>query len=400
MSITFHCRGTFKFDDIYNFGTQEEVSNIEAQQDEIIPDSGCNIQFTSGTTGNPKAALMSHYNFVNNGFYIGKRMEYDLKHHRICCQTPLFHAYGIVIGVLAALNYGTTIVLPDPGFDTAKTLEAIEREKCTVIYGTPTMYVDLVTKQRELQRDVSSVEIATTGGATCTPELFRNIKNGLNVKKVKTVFGMTEVSAVIFQSLFDETESQVLNTVGHVQEHIEVKVVDEQGRTVPFGERGELCVRGYNTMLEYWGEPEKTKEMISNDKWLRTGDQFELQEDGYGRIVGRLKEMIIRGGENLFPKEIEDFLTTNAKVLEVHVVGVPDKRMGEEMCAFIKLEAGETMSLAEMKAFCKGQIAHFKVPRYLEIVDDFPKTVSGKIQKFRLVEQWKNAMEKQADKAA
>lgn len=368
----------------------EEVASIEGKQATINPDSGCNIQFTSGTTGLPKAALLSHFSFVNNGYLIGKRNEFNTKAHRICFQTPLFHAYGLVIGVVAAIHYGTTIVLPDAGFNVAKSLEAIQKEKCTVVYGTPTMYVDLLAKQKELGVQVNTPEIAVTGGAACSPEMFKKIMKKLGVKKVKTVFGMTELSAVIFQSMYEETIQQMAETVGYIQEHVEAKVVDDKGQTVPFGERGELWIRCYSAMLEYWDDPEKTKETIGNDKWLKTGDQFVLQEDGYGKIVGRIKEMIIRGGENIFPKEIEDFLSTHPNVAEVHVVGVPDERLGEEMCAFVKLKPETMLSHADMKHFCKGNIAHFKIPRYLEIVEDFPKTQSGKIQKFKLLKQWED----------
>lgn len=322
---------------------------------------------------------------------IGKRNEFAEKAHRVCFQVPLFHAYGLVIGVVACLHYGATIVLPDRGFNTAKSLEAIGKEKCSVIYGTPTMYVDLLAKQKELGVSVTTPEIAVTGGAACTPELFRKIKNNLNVQKVKTVFGMTELSAVIYQSKYEETMEQMTNTVGFVQEHVEAKVVDENGQTVAMGERGELWIRCYSAMLEYWNDVEKTRETIGQDKWLKTGDQFVMQEDGYGRIVGRLKEMIIRGGENIFPKEIEDFLSTHPNVAEVHVLGVPDERLGEEICAYVKLKPQTMLTLEDVKHFSKGNIAHFKVPKYLELVeDDFPKTQSGKIQKFKLLEKWKS----------
>lgn len=369
--------------------TAEQIAAIARNQETIIPDSGCNIQFTSGTTGHPKAALLSHFSYVNNGLLIGKRNELAEKPHRICFQTPMFHAFGLVIGAAAALQYGTTMVLPDAGFNTTKSLEAIVKEKCTIVFGTPTMYIDLLAKQKELKVQVNTPEIAVTGGAPCTPELFRKIKNNLGVRSVKNMFGMTELSAVIFQSMQDETMEQMTQTVGHIQEHVEAKVVDEQGQTVPFGERGELWIRCYSTMLEYFDDPAKTEETFGEGGWLKTGDQFVLQEDGYGRIVGRLKEMIIRGGENIFPKEIEDFISTNSNVADVHVVGVPDERMGEEICAFVKLKPGRTLTRDELVAFSKGNIAHFKIPRYVEIiVDDFPKTQSGKIQKFKLVESW------------
>lgn len=252
------------------------------------------------------------------------------------------------------------------------------------------MYVDLVRTVRENGIKLPPVDLAVTGGAACSPQLFVDIQEALGVRQVKTVFGMTEASAVLFQSLFNESKENVLETVGHLTDHYEAKVVDKDGITVPFGTSGELWVRGYGTMLGYWGDAQKTKETIDVDKWLKTGDQFQLREDGYGKIVGRIKEMVIRGGENIYPKELEDFLNTHPKILETHCVGVPDERMGEELCAYVRLQ-DPTMSLdhAEMKEFCKGKIAHFKIPRYLRVVDSFPKTVSGKIQKFKLAELFK-----------
>nr|XP_029709407.1 acyl-CoA synthetase family member 2, mitochondrial-like isoform X1 [Aedes albopictus] len=383
--------GAIAFKDLLKLSPQSEVSKIEALQSKIPPDSGVNIQFTSGTTGQPKAAFMSHYGFVNNGIHIGHRNEFDLKDHRICVQTPFFHVFGIVIGIVAAMSYGTTLVVPGPGFKASESLNTIVKEKCSVIYGTPTMYVDLVRAVRESGIKLPPVDLAVTGGAACSPQLFIDIQQTLGVRQVKTVFGMTEASAVLFQSLFNESKENVLKTVGHLTDHYEAKVVDQDGNTVPFGTSGELLVRGYGTMLGYWGDEQKTKETIDVDKWLKTGDQFQLREDGYGKIVGRIKEMVIRGGENIYPKELEDFLCTHPKILETHCVGVPDERMGEEICAYVRLK-DSTMSLehAEMKAFCKGKIAHFKIPKYLRIVDSFPKTVSGKIQKFKLVDLFKS----------
>lgn len=260
------------------------------------------------------------------------------------------------------------------------------------------MYVDLVRAVREKGIKLPPVDLAVTGGAACSPRLFVDIQEALGVRQVKTVFGMTEASAVLFQSLFNESTENVLETVGHLTDHYEAKVVDKDGITVPFGTSGELWVRGYGTMLGYWGDEQKTKDTIDVDKWLKTGDQFQLREDGYGKIVGCIKEMVIRGGENIYPKELEDFLNTHPKILETHCVGVPDERMGEELCAYVRLQ-DPTMSLghAEMKEFCKGKIAHFKIPRYLRVVDSFPKTVSGKIQKFKLVELFKTESV-QADK--
>nr|XP_036225303.1 medium-chain acyl-CoA ligase ACSF2, mitochondrial-like [Bactrocera oleae] len=382
-------KGALTFDDLLDLSNPAERVDVTKLQRHIVPDSGCNIQFTSGTTGQPKAAVISHYNFVNNGIHIGNRNQLD-NSSRICVQVPLFHAYGVVITIMAAMSHGSALVLPAASFNPAASLHAIVDEKCTVIHGTPTMYVDLIKKQRELNLPLKTAKMAITGGAACSPQLFLDIKNVLGLEHVRTVFGMTETTAVIFQSRAVDSMEQILNTVGHLQDHVEAKVIDAQGKTVAFGERGELCVRGYATMLGYYDDEEKTKETIGRDRWLRTGDQFILQEDGYGRIVGRLKEMIIRGGENIFPKEIEDFLNTHPDICETHVIGVPCERMGEELCAFVRLHDGhQQISRQAIKEFCQGKLAHFKIPRYIINVKDFPKTTSGKIQKFKLAEIYK-----------
>ncbi|XP_037959965.1 medium-chain acyl-CoA ligase ACSF2, mitochondrial-like [Teleopsis dalmanni] len=381
-------KGAFSFDEILDLPSTSEQQQISTLQKLIMPCSPCNVQFTSGTTGQPKAATLTHYNFVNNGIHIGNRNK--LENARICVQVPLFHAFGVVISIMAALSKGATLVMPAAGFNPEESLRAVIKEKCTVIHGTPTMYVDLIKKQSELKLPLNTLKMAVTGGAICSPQLFLNIKNELGVEQVRTVFGMTECSAVIFQSREGDTMEQVLNTVGYIQDHVEAKVIDKEGHTVPFGEPGELCVRGYVTMLGYHGEEGKTKEVLGPCKWLRTGDQFVLQEDGYGRIVGRLKEMIIRGGENIFPKEVEDFLNTHPQIIENHVIGVPDERMGEELCVFVRLEDGvENLTRKELKEYCKGKLSHYKVPRYVVPVKEFPKTTSGKIQKFKLLELFK-----------
>ncbi|KAJ6641823.1 Medium-chain acyl-CoA ligase ACSF2, mitochondrial [Pseudolycoriella hygida] len=379
--------GTFKIEDIMSLGSNKDLADLDKKSKFIQPDDPCNIQFTSGTTGRPKAAVMSHFNFVNNAIHIANRTELNEKYHKICVQVPLFHAFGIVISICVALEHGATPVLAAPGFNPEQSLRAIVDEKCTIINGTPTMYIDLIAKQKELNLPITSTEIAVTGGAACSPQLFRNIKSTFGLRSVKTVFGMTELSPVCFHSVKGESEYQVTETVGLLMDHLEAKVVDQQGNLVPFETPGELCVRGYSSMLEYFDDPVKTKETISHDKWLKTGDQFILQEDGYGRIVGRYKDMINRGGENVFPKEIEDFLSTHPDIIENHVFGVPDERMGEEICVHIRTN-GKSLTREDIRQFCKGSIAHFKIPRYIEFVDDFPKTTSGKIQKFILRERF------------
>ncbi|XP_062547098.1 medium-chain acyl-CoA ligase ACSF2, mitochondrial-like isoform X2 [Armigeres subalbatus] len=387
--------GTMLYKDMLQLPTEQHISEIESLQMSISPESGLNMQFTSGTTGLPKAATVTHNGFVNNAIHLAYRNEFNLKHHRICLQLPLFHAFAMVVGVLTAFTYGTTIVVPGARYKPMESLDAIVKEKCTAIYGTPTMYVDLINKVRELNFKVPPIDLVVTGGATCSPQLFSDILEFLNVRKAKTVYGLTEACGIVFQSLFHDTRDHILNTVGHLMDHFEAKVVDLQGNIVPFGTPGELCVRSTAMMLGYWDDEKKTKETLGDDGWLRTGDQFVLREDGYGKIVGRVKEIIIRGGENLFPREIEDYLNTHPKVLETHCVGVPDERMGEEICAYVRLKKeGETLTYEEVKEFCKGHLAHFKVPKYLRVVEEYPKTTSGKVQKFKLVEMFKDEMRK------
>ncbi|XP_043650714.1 medium-chain acyl-CoA ligase ACSF2, mitochondrial [Drosophila teissieri] len=383
-------KGALRFDDFLDLANKSERDEVAKIQQNILPESACNIQFTSGTTGNPKAACLTHHNFVNNGIHVGNRNELDGE--RICVQVPMFHAFGVVITIMAALTKGATMVLPAAGFSPKDSLQAIANEKCTVIHGTPTMYVDLVDTQKKLQVPLGRIKKAITGGAIVSPQLIKDVRHVLNVETVHSVYGLTETTAVIFQSLPGDSSDVVLNSVGHLTDHIEAKVVDAEGRCVPFGQPGELCVRGYTTMLGYHGDEAKTKETIGNDRWLRTGDQFVLEANGYGRIVGRLKEMLIRGGENIFPKEIEDFLNSHPQVIEAHVIGVPDERLGEEVCAYVRLQEGvdpASFNAATLKAYAKGKLAHFKVPRYVIPIDAFPKTTSGKIQKFKLVEDFK-----------
>ncbi|KAH8412882.1 hypothetical protein KR009_006446, partial [Drosophila setifemur] len=380
-------KGALRFNDLLHLANKAEREEVAKTQSKIVPESPCNIQFTSGTTGNPKAAALSHFNFVNNGIHVGNRNQ--LEGERICVQVPLFHAYGVVITIMAALTKGATMVLPAPGFSPKDSLKAIVHERCTVLHGTPTMYVDLVNTQRKLQVPLGRIKKAITGGAIVSPQLIKDVREVLGVESVRSVYGLTETTAVIFQSLPEDSDDVVLNSVGYLQDHVEAKVIDAKGRCLPYGQPGELCIRGYTTMLGYHGDEEKTNETIGKDKWLRTGDQFILEENGYGRIVGRLKEMIIRGGENIFPKEIEDFLNAHPQIIEAHVIGVPDQRLGEEVCAFVRLNEGvdpATFTTETLKAYSKGKLAHFKVPRFVIPVDAFPKTTSGKVQKFKLVE--------------
>ncbi|XP_065085685.1 medium-chain acyl-CoA ligase ACSF2, mitochondrial-like [Ochlerotatus camptorhynchus] len=382
--------GTIPYEDLFQMATEKDISHVESLQNSISPDSGVNLQFTSGTTGQPKAALLSHFNFINNVVSLGLKGGFELsEQHRVCIQVPFFHVFGVVIGILGSITHGCTLVVPGPGFKASASAQAIVNERCNVIYGTPTMYVDLVSEVRKSDIKLPPIKLAVTGGAPCSPQLFTDIQGTLGVEQVKTIYGLTETTAMCFHSFREESQENIRATVGHLGDHWEAKVVDGEGKLVPYGTPGELCIRGYGTMLGYWEDETKTRETIGADKWLKTGDQFVLREDGYGQIVGRIKEVVIRGGENVYPKEIEDFLSTHPDVLEVHCVGVPDERMGEEVCAFVRLnDGGKQLDRAGVKEFCTGKLAHFKVPKYVEVVEDFPKTTSGKIQKFKLVERF------------
>ncbi|XP_069687353.1 medium-chain acyl-CoA ligase ACSF2, mitochondrial-like isoform X1 [Periplaneta americana] len=376
--------GAYRFRDVMDSATPEQLTYIQQLQSEINADDGTNLQFTSGTTGQPKATLLSHHNTVNNVLLFGKRLQLFLKEHRICLQVPLFHVFGNVLGLLSAFSYGATIVLPSASFNAKESLKAIQQERCTIVYGTPTMFVDMLTKAGESNYDTSSLEMAVAAGAPIFEELVKQLRKKLKLKKFYIGYGMTETSPLSFASLSTDPIDKVGTTVGYIMEHVEAKVVDDKGKSVPFGTPGELWIRGYLTMLGYWNDDKKTEETIGRDKWLKTGDQFILQENGYGKIVGRIKDMIIRGGENIFPKEIEEFLEKHPDILEAQVIGVPDYRMGEEVCACLRLVEGSKLTTEQVKEYCKGKISHFKIPRYIHFLTNFPKTVSGKIQKFQL----------------
>ncbi|XP_044753379.1 medium-chain acyl-CoA ligase ACSF2, mitochondrial [Coccinella septempunctata] len=380
-------KGTYNYYDIASCSDQSIINSIKKNQNSISPDSAYSVLFSSGTTGKPKAAVVSHFSHVNNAIVIGRRMELDRKQHKICMMVPFFHSFGINITVGSCVTYGSTVVLPSPTYNPEANLAAISEEKCTIVHGTPTMHLDLITEQRKKNRDISP-EIAVTGGAPVSPHQFNTMLDVLKLKSVKSIYGLTETTCMVFTSNPGDDLEKSTATVGLLGDHTEVKVVDAEGNIVPFGTPGELYVRGYTIMKEYWGEKEKTAETIDKDGWLKTGDQFVISKDGYGRIVGRLKDMIIRGGENIFPKEIEDILIKHPDVIEVHVIGLPDERLGEEVCACIKLKQNSGVSKTDIIEFCKDKMAHFKIPKYLHFVNEFPKTASGKVQKYILVKQY------------
>jgi len=340
-----------------------------------------NIQFTSGTTGSPKGATLSHHNILNNGRFVGRAQGLRAG-DRLCIPTPLYHCFGMVMGNLACLTHGATMVYPAPVFDPLATLQAIETERCAALYGVPTMFIAMLGHPRFKDFDVSSLRTGTMAGSPCPVEVMKAVAGDLHMPGVTIAYGMTETSPVSFQTGLDDPLDRRVSTVGRVQPHLEVKIVGQAGEVTPRGVPGEICTRGYSVMLGYWDEPRRTAEVIDADGWMHTGDIGTIDEDGYGNVVGRIKDMVIRGGENLYPREIEEFLYRHPKIADVQVVGLPDERYGEELCAWIRLHPGEVADEADIRAFCAGQIAHHKVPRYVRFVDDFPMTVTGKVQKF------------------
>lgn len=378
-----HVTGTRRSCDVEALASRTEIEGIAARQDEISCHDGANIQFTSGTTGKPKATLLSHRSLVNNSMQAAHRSQLT-PDHKVCLNVPFFHAFGVIKGLLVQQHAGIPLVLASRTFDPVKAVEAMVREKCNVAYGTPTMWINLLDAYQRLQPPPIKLACGVTGGAPASPELFSRIKECFDFDNMKTVYGQTETTGVVFQSLPGEDPELTENTIGCQADHTEVMVVDEKGAVVPRGTAGELWVRGYNTMLGYWGDEENTRKSLTEDGWMKTGDQFVLREDGYGQIIGRLKDMLIRGGENIFPKEVEDFLMTHPLVLEAQVIGAHDEVYGEEICACVRLRADARLTREELRNYCKGKISHFKIPRYVEFVDKYPKTASGKVQKFQL----------------
>ncbi len=345
-----------------------------------------NIQFTSGTTGLPKGATLSHRNLINNGFFVGEATGIE-PGSRVCIPVPLYHCFGMVMGNLGCLTHAATMVYPGESFESSATLAAIEAEKCDVLYGVPTMFIAQLNHPEFAQCDVSSLRRGIMAGAPCPVEVMKEVMSKMHMTEITIAYGMTETSPVSFQSSRDDPLDLRVSTVGRVQPHLEVKIVGHDGNVVPRGEPGELCTRGYSVMLGYWGDEVRTKEAVDAGGWMHTGDLATIDEDGYCRIVGRIKDMVIRGGENIYPREIEEFLHRHPDVQDVQVVGVPDERYGEELCAWIVPRAGAILDEESIRAFCRGQVAHYKVPRYVRLVNGFPTTVTGKVQKFQIREQ-------------
>lgn len=357
-----------------------EVAEIGRSLD---PKDPINIQFTSGTTGLPKGATLSHHNILNNGYWVGRNIGL-VEGDRLCIPVPLYHCFGMVMGNLGCLTHGAAMVYPAETFDPGATLHAVAREKCTGLYGVPTMFIAELAHPDFANFDLSSLRTGCMAGSPCPVEVMKRVVSDMNMVDVTIAYGMTETSPVSFQSTPADPVERRVSSIGRVLPQVECKVVNEAGQTVAPGEPGELCTRGYSVMIGYWGDEEKTGQVLDAEGWMHTGDLATIDAEGYGNIVGRIKDMIIRGGENIYPREIEEFFFTHPKIEDVAVLGVPDEKYGEEVCAWIRLKPGETADEAELLAFCHGKIAHYKVPRHLQIVDEFPMTVTGKIRKFEI----------------
>jgi fatty-acyl-CoA synthase len=368
---------------------EDVPADAVAERMEILdPQDPINIQYTSGTTGRPKGATLSHRNILNNGFFTTELINFT-EHDRLCIPVPFYHCFGMVMGNLGCTTHGATMVIPAPGFDPEITLRTIAEERCTGVYGVPTMFIAMQNHPTFAEHDLSTLRTGVMAGSVCPVEVMKRCVEEMHMAGVSICYGMTETSPVSTQTRADDDLERRTATIGRVHPHVEVKVVDPaSGATVGRGEPGELCTRGYSVMLGYWEEPEKTDEAIDSDGWMHTGDLAEMREDGYCNIVGRIKDMVIRGGENIYPREIEEFLYTHPDIEDVQVVGVPDDKYGEELCAWVKLRSGaEPLDADRVREFADGRLAHYKIPRYVMVVDDFPMTVTGKIRKVEMREK-------------
>ena len=371
--------GFLPFDVVTEAGRTNDV-NLKPYKEACRPDAPVNIQFTSGTTGSPKAATLTHHNIVNNGYFVGRGIALTNR-DRLCAPVPLYHCFGMVMGVLACAGHRATLVLPDAAFDPATTLAAVDEEKCTALYGVPTMFTAILDDPDFSKYSVDTLRTGVVAGSLCPAVLMERIFDDLQMTEITNCYGMTETSPVSFQSsIYDDFEKRT-TTVGSVHPHVQVKIVDADGQIVPRGVRGEICTSGYSVMRGYWADDEKTSDSVV-DGWMFTGDEGVIDEDGYCSIVGRIKDTIIRGGENIAPKEIEDFVVTHSDVMEVQAFGVPDDKFGEIVCVWIKKSPNTLLSERDVQEFCKDSIAHYKIPAIVRFVDQFPLTVTGKVQKF------------------
>jgi Acyl-CoA synthetases (AMP-forming)/AMP-acid ligases II len=372
--------------DLLERASRASDDELTSRESGLQFDDPINIQYTSGTTGFPKGATLSHHNILNNGYLVGEMIKYT-EEDRVCIPVPFYHCFGMVMGNLACSSHGACMVVPAEAFDPLATLETIAAERCTSVYGVPTMFIAQLSHARFSEFDLSSLRTGIMAGSPCPVEVMKQVQSSMHVPEVTICYGMTETSPVSTQSSWDDPLERRVSTVGRVHPHVEIKIVDpETGAIVPRGVAGELCTRGYSVMLGYWGNEEATREAIDEAGWMHTGDLATADADGYVNIVGRIKDMIIRGGENVYPREVEEYLYTHPAVLDVQVIGVPSAKYGEEVMAWVKRRPGRDVSGEELAAFCRGRIATFKIPAYWKFVDEFPTTVTGKVQKFRMRE--------------
>ena len=374
------------WDDLLAAGDQISEQDLAERESSLEFDDPINIQYTSGTTGAPKGATLSHHNVVNNAFFGAEQVRLT-EHDRLCAPVPLYHCFGCVLAVLGCSTHGACLVLPSESFDPLAVLQAIEAERCTALYGVPTMFIMELDHASFGDFDLSSLRTGMMGGAPCPLEVMKKVQGRMGMREVTIICGMTETAPLSTQTNADDPLEKQVGTVGRAHPHVEIKIVDPNtGQTVPRGVPGEQCTRGYNVMLGYWSNAEATQRAIDGARWMHTGDLATMDEDGYVKIVGRIKDMLIRGGENIYPREIEEFLHTHPAVSDVQVIGVPDARYGEDVMAWIRLRDGARISPVELDAFCRGRIATYKIPRYWKFVDEFPMTVTGKVQKLRMRE--------------
>jgi fatty-acyl-CoA synthase len=377
--------GALSFDDLRAAGHDLDATRVAALEQDQDADRIFNVQFTSGTTGTPKGAALTHFNLVNNGFFVGEGMRLTAA-DRVCIPVPLYHCFGMVLGVLAAMTHGAASVFPGDGFDALAVLETVAAERCTALHGVPTMFIAELEHPRFAELDVSSLRTGIMAGSPCPTAVMRRVVAEMHMPEVTICYGMTETSPVSFQTRPDDALERRVGTVGRVHPHVQVKIVDAAGRVTPRGTAGEILTRGYSVMRGYWNDPERTHDVIDAAGWMHTGDLGVIDPEGYCNVVGRLKDMIIRGGENVSPREIEEYLYKHPAVFDVAVVGVPDAKFGEAVCACIRLREGHTATEEEIREFCRGRIAHYKVPRFVRFLDSFPLTISGKVQKYLIRE--------------
>lgn len=376
------------WDELVETGRRADPAALRVRAATLSFDDPINIQYTSGTTGFPKGATLSHHNILNNGYFVGEGVGYT-EDDRVCLPVPLYHCFGMVMGNLGATSHGACVVLPAPGFDAEATLRAVEAERCTSLYGVPTMFIAELGHPRFADFDLSSLRTGIMAGSPCPVEVMKRVIGEMHMSEVAICYGMTETSPVSTMTRRDDGLVRRTETVGQVMPHLEVKIVHpETGLAVPRGEPGELCTRGYSVMLGYWNEPDKTAESIDEARWMHTGDLATMDAEGYVNIVGRIKDMVIRGGENVYPREVEEYLYTHPDIADVQVIGVPDEKYGEELMAWIVMRPGtEPLTSEAIRDFCAGRLAHYKVPRYVHLVNGFPMTVTGKIRKVEMREQ-------------